>query len=65
MLDFYDLSECANMSTTRIRRKVNRGGEDTNMYIIVVRGVDFQITLSFPRGRGSSKYPLDLQRNII
>lgn len=41
MSDFYDLSECANMSTTRIRRKGNRGGEDTNMYKIVVRGVDF------------------------
>lgn len=40
MSDFHDLSECANMSTTRIRRKVNRGVEDTNMYIIVVRGVD-------------------------
>lgn len=46
MSDFYDLSECAKMSTTRIRRKVNGkggGGEggDTYMYNIVVRGVDF------------------------
>lgn len=42
MSDFYDLSECAKMSTTRIRRKVNgKGGGDTYMYNIVVRGVDF------------------------
>lgn len=44
MSAFYDLSECAKMSTTRIRRKVNgKGGEggDTYMYNIVVRGVDF------------------------
>lgn len=41
MLDFYDLSECVNMLMMRIRCKVNRGGEDINMYIIVVRGVDF------------------------
>lgn len=43
MSDFYDLSECAKVSTTRIRRKVNGkgGGGDTYMYNIVVRGVDF------------------------